>query len=36
VFLAPTNELSAGKILRNQGPTTQIAFSEQELGAIGK
>jgi acetyl esterase/lipase len=34
-ILAPTNELIAAKILRDEAPTTQIAFSEQELSEIG-
>jgi hypothetical protein len=32
-ILAPTNELIAAKILRDDGPTTSIAFSEEELSA---
>ena len=35
-ILAPTNELIATKILRDDGPTTEIAFSEQELNALGR
>ena len=35
-ILAPTNELIATKILRDEGPTTNIAFSEEELSEIGK
>jgi hypothetical protein len=30
-ILAPTNKLIAGKILRDSGPVTNIAFTEQEL-----
>jgi acetyl esterase/lipase len=30
-ILAPTNELIAAKILRDDGPTTNLAFSEEEL-----
>jgi dipeptidyl aminopeptidase/acylaminoacyl peptidase len=34
-ILAPTNELIAAKILRDDGPTTNIEFSEQELSGMG-
>ena len=30
-ILAPTNSLIAGKILRDDGPTTNLAFGEEEL-----
>jgi hypothetical protein len=33
-ILAPTNALIARKILADAGPTTTIAFSEQELGQL--
>jgi acetyl esterase/lipase len=35
-ILAPTNELIAAKILHDEGSETSIAFSAEELGAIGK
>jgi acetyl esterase/lipase len=35
-ILAPANELVAAKILRDDGPTTNIAFSEEELSQVGE
>ena len=34
-ILAPTNELIAAKILRDDGPTTNLAFTENELAGPG-
>jgi dipeptidyl aminopeptidase/acylaminoacyl peptidase len=35
-ILGPANELIAGKILHDEGLETSIAFSAEELGALGK
>ena len=35
-ILAPANELIAAKILRDDDPTTDIAFSEAEPAEIGR
>jgi pimeloyl-ACP methyl ester carboxylesterase len=35
-ILAPANALIAAKILRDQGPTTNLTFSVEELGNLGK
>jgi hypothetical protein len=35
-ILAPVNELIAAKILRDEGPATNLAFSAEELGKLGK
>jgi hypothetical protein len=35
-ILAPANDLIAFKILHDEGPTTSIAFSEEELKKLGQ